>query len=92
MNEKVLELINYYIERYEETKRDEFIIAGFNQMRLLMNGFNPERVLSYPDGKETVDKARNSIVKVFNMSYVNETDKMIAISSKIFLNLSICSF
>jgi len=30
MNEKVLELINYYIERYEETKRDEFIIAGFN--------------------------------------------------------------
>lgn len=67
MNEKVLELINYYIERYEEKNRDEFIIAGFNQMRLLMDGFNPERVLSYPDGKETVDKARNSIVKVFDM-------------------------
>lgn len=67
MNEKVLELINYYIEKYGETKRDEFIIAGFNQMCLLMNDFNPERVLSYPEGKELIDKARNSIVKVFDM-------------------------
>ena len=67
MNEKVLELINYYIERYKETKRDEFIIAGFNQMRILVNNLRPEFIPIDDDEKGKMDKAYASIQTICDM-------------------------